>query len=115
MRRLLLALCLVASPALAGERYLGTIAATTAKNNTDTATAFGIPAKALISVQCDAAAHVLVCQGATGCAATTTNGVKVAQDALFMSSTPATSDGKGYVSVVGTANCRVFERAGNER
>lgn len=115
MRRLLLALSLVASPALAGERYLGTIAASTAKNNTDTAAPFTIPASAKISVQCDAAAHVLVCQGAASCTATTTNGVKVAQDALFMTSTPGNTAGLGYVSVVGAANCRVFERAGNER
>ena len=114
MRRLLLALSLIASPALAGERYLGTIAASTAKNNTE-GTAFAIPASAKISVQCDAPAHVLVCQNLSSCTATSTNGIKVAQDALFMTSTPANSGGAGYVSVVGTANCRVFERAGNER
>lgn len=115
MRRAFLAALLLSMPALAGERYLGTIAASTAKNNTDTASPFTIPASAKISVQCDAAAHVLVCQGAASCTATTTNGVKVAQDALFMTSTPGNASGLGYVSVVGSANCRIFERAGNER
>lgn len=117
MRRLLLALCLLASPALAGERYLGTITATTTKNNTDTAAAFGIPAGAKLSVQCDATAYVLVCTSSASCSATTTNGIKVAADQLFTTSTPSSSAGAGYVAVVsasGTANCRVFERAGNE-
>lgn len=115
MRRAFLAALLLSMPAIAGERYLGTIAATAAKNNSDTAAPFSIPASAKISIQCDAAAHVLVCQNAGACTATTTNGVKVAQDALFMTSTPANAGGVGLVSVVGSANCRVFERAGNER
>lgn len=114
MRRLLFAVCLVASPAMAAERYLGTIVATTAKNNTDTATPFTIPASAKLSIQCDAAANVLVCQNLATCTATTTNGIKVAADQLFTSSTPSSSAGLGYVSVVGTANCRVFERSGTE-
>lgn len=115
MRNAILVACLLSLPAVAGERYLGTISATTAKNNTDTASPFEIPASAKLSVQCSAAAHILVCRNASSCTATTTNGIKVAADALFMTSSPASSDGKGYVSVVGTADCRIFERAGNER
>lgn len=117
MRRLLFALCLAASPALAGERYLGTIVATTTKNNTDTATPFGIPAGAKLSVQCDATAYVLVCASTASCSATTTNGIKVAADQLFTTSTPSSSAGAGYVAALsasGTANCRVFERSGTE-
>lgn len=118
MRRLLLALCLVASPALAGERYLGTITATTtAKNNTSTASAFSIPASAKLSVQCDATSYVLVCPNSGSCTATATNGIKLAADQLFTTSTPSNSGGNGYVSALastGTINCRVFERSGTE-
>jgi len=110
-------LVLASAPAFAGERYLGTIVATTTKNNTDTTTPFGIPAGAKLSVQCDATAYVLVCQNATSCSATSTNGIKVAADQLFTTSTPSSAAGAGYVAALsasGTANCRVFERAGNE-
>jgi hypothetical protein len=110
-------LVLASAPAFAGERYLGTIVATTTKNNTDTASPFGIPAGAKLSVQCDATAFVLVCQNAAGCSATSTNGIKLTADQLFTTSTPSSPSGVGLVAVVspsGTANCRVFERAGNE-
>lgn len=115
MRRAFLAALLMSMPAVAGERYLGTIVSATNANNVTTAAPFSIPASAKISIQCDGAAHILVCQNAGSCTATTTNGIKVAQDALFMTSTPANSGGVGLVSVVGSASCRVFERAGNER
>lgn len=117
MRNAVIAACLLALPASAGERYLGTIVATTTKNNTDTASPFGIPAGAKLSIQCDATAYVLVCANSTSCSATTTNGIKVSADQLFTTSAPSSSGGAGYVAVLsasGTANCRVFERAGNE-
>ena len=117
MRRLMLAACLVALPVSAGERYLGTIVATTTRNNTTTAVPFSIPASGKLSVQCDAAAYVTVCTALASCTATTTNGIKLAADQLFTTSTPSSAAGAGYVAAVavtGTANCRVFERAGTE-
>lgn len=117
MRNAVLAACLLALPASAGERYLGKITATTTKNNTDTAVPFGIPAGARLSVQCDATAYVTVCPAVGACAATADNGIKVAADQLFTTSTPSNPGGTGFVAVLspsGTANCRVFERSGNE-
>jgi hypothetical protein len=117
MRNAVLAACLIALPASAGERYLGKITATTTKNNTDTAVPFGIPSGARLSVQCDATAYVTVCTSSASCTATADNGIQVAADQLFTTSTPSSSGGAGYVAVLsasGTANCRVFERSGNE-
>lgn len=118
MRRFLLAVCLVALPASAGERYLGTLALSgTSATNATTAVPFTIPASAKVSIQCDAAAYVTVC-GSSACVAATTTSVKVTADQLFQTSTPGSSAGAGYVAGVaatGTTSCRVFERAGNER
>lgn len=117
MRNAVLVACLLALPASAGERYLGKITATTTKNNTDTAVPFSIPASAKLSVQCDATAYVTVCPAVGTCVATTDNGIKVSADQLFTTSTPSNQGGTGFVAVLsasGTANCRVFERAGNE-
>lgn len=118
MRRLLLALSLVASPALAAERYLGTVAlSTTSATNATTAVPFTIPASAKISLQCDAATFVTVC-GSSACVAATTTSVKVTADQLFQTSTPGNASGAAYLAGIvstGTTSCRVFERAGNER
>jgi len=117
MRHLLLAACLIASPALAGEKYIGTLVATSSVNNSTTATPFAVPSNQKLSVQCDAVAYILICSTTTGCTATSTNGVKVAADALFTTSTPSTTTGSAYVAALsssGTANCRVFTRSGTE-
>lgn len=105
-----------ASPSVAGERYLGVITATTTKNNSDTAVAFAIPANAKISVQCDVAAYVRVGNSST-LTVTSSNGVKVTADALFLTSTNSGTTSGAYVAalpVSGTANCKVFDRTGNE-
>ena len=105
---------LLSTPAHAGDRLLGTIVATTTKNNSDTATPFTVQAGARISVQCDAAAHVATATGTT-CTATTSN-VKVGADQLYDTSVTAsgTTGCVAAVAVTGTANCRVYEREGNE-
>jgi hypothetical protein len=117
MRRAILAALLLSSPALAGEKYIGTLVATSSVNNSTTASPFNIPSNQKLSIQCDAAAYILTCTTATGCTATSTNGVKVAADALFTTSTASTSTGAAYVAALsasGTANCRVFTRSGTE-
>lgn len=117
MRRVFLAALLLSMPAAAGEKYIGTLVATSSVNNSTTATPFNIPSNQKLSIQCDAIAYVLVCSSTTGCTATSTNGVKLAADALFQTSTPSTTTGAAYVAALsasGTANCRVFTRAGTE-
>jgi len=121
MRRLLLASSLVAATALAGEKYIGTISASTSFNNSTTDAGFTIPSNQKLSIQCDEASFVRVCDKLTGCTATAVNGVKVAQDALFQTSTPNSTTGAAYVAVLSTvtdggySDCNVFLRAGNER
>ena len=128
MKKILAVLCLMASSAFAGEKYLGTIAGTsgpTAKNNHNTATPFRIPPMSLVSVQCDAAAYVAT----DTVTATSTNGVKINADSILPTSVgvhtmaPSTDAGvsaltnTAVISVIGASgavNCKVFERRGNE-
>lgn len=118
----------LALPVLAGETYLGTIAATsgpTAKNNHGTATPFRIPQMAKVTVQCDATAYVAT----DTITATSTNGVKVVADVAFPTSVGIRQDApspdagvsaitnSAVISVIGASgavNCKVFERRGNE-
>jgi hypothetical protein len=97
-------------------RYLGTIVATTTKNNSDTASPFTIPAAAKIAVQPDAACYVKV--GTESSVTATSTAAKVEANAIYYEATPSTHHGSGaYVaalSVSGTANVKVYERAGNE-
>lgn len=107
--------------ALAAEVFLGRIGSIdggAASNQLDSGTPFYIPLNAKISVQCSEASYV----GVFGANSTVTaqNGVKVAADALFQTSTPASSTHPTPVvsimpvSVVVDAGCKVFDRRGNE-
>lgn len=121
MRHVFAAACLIAATAWAGERYIGTISASTTFNNSTTDAGFFIPSNQRLSIQCDEASYVRVCDKLTSCTVTAVNGVKVAQDALFQTSTPNTTTGAAYVAVLSTvtdggySDCNVFLRAGNER
>lgn len=92
--------------------YLGTIAATTTKNNHDTAVPFnntgrGLAGKRLV-VQADAACHIAY--GTTNAVTVTTgNGFALAAG----QSVPHLMVGDyGWIAVVGTANVKVFELVG---
>lgn len=114
--------CILAAPALAGEKLLGTVAGTagpTTKDNQNTAAPFIITPMALVTIQCDAPAYIAtdVVNGATS-----TNGVKVGTDVLLPTSvgsakTVVSSTSSAVISVIGVSgvvNCKVFERRGNE-
>lgn len=119
MRTFALLAVLLALPAMAGERYLGTIVAAGADTtNATTAAPFVIPKKALLTVQCDATAYLAL---DTATASSATVGVKLLVDVAW----PTSVDGTSYyvtvlsqqsavVRIFGTANCKVFERRGNE-
>lgn len=120
--RFALVFALLSMPALAGERLLGTIVATTDKTNDTTATPFFVPSDAKISIQCDASAYILT---DTSTAVSASNGVLIGSGVLFPTSTgtqvkvsSGTAANGGAVvraiAVTGTANCKVFERRGNE-
>ena len=114
MRTAIILAGLLAGQAMAAERRIGAIAATspTAKNNSTTAVPFTIPATSKISIQCDADVFVVVSGESTKLA--TNVEVKITAGVLFPTSTP---NGAAFVSVLpstGTANCQVFVRAGNE-
>ncbi len=119
MRHFALLAVLLALPAVAGERYLGTIVAAGADTtNGTTAAPFVIPRKALITIQCDATAHIST---DTTTAVTTATGVKLSTDVAWPTSVDGTgafitvsSQQSAIVRVIGTANCKVFERRGNE-
>lgn len=90
-------------------RYLGTIAASTTKNNHDTAAPFNNTgsglANKLLLIQCDAAAHIL--PGTTNATTvTTSNGVKLAADERVV---VRMEEGYGWLAAVGAANCKVWE------
>lgn len=106
----------------AADVYLGTIvSAGTDITNSTTGAPFVVGTPNKLSVQCDAIAYVLV---DTATAVTASNGAKVQADQLFQTSTSATTavvtiGGQvsaivRVISAVGTANCKVFRRYGNE-
>ena len=139
MKKLVL-LCLIATTALAGERYIGIIYTSTSKSNAsaspDGGTAwlvedaltqpFVIPSRALVSLQCNADMYVAT----DSTTATALNGVYVPTNTLFPTSvgankaTLSTDAGvktpTAVISILPTYNdggylyCRVFERMGNE-
>lgn len=119
MRKILLLLAvLIVTQAFAGERSLGVLVSTgTSVTNATTAAPFTVPTGAKISIQCDAIAWIIIgdsVQGATATTSVTGASVKVAADQLFLTSTSVQQDRIAMISASGTANCRVFERKGNE-
>lgn len=88
-------------------RYLGVIAASTAKNNSTTAVPFAIPAGALLLCQTDADVQWL---GQSSSTATTTTANGVLQDVSIDGPSfhvYLTGD-QAYLSCVGTANVSVW-------
>jgi hypothetical protein len=91
--------------------HLGTIVATTTKNNHDTASAFSNTGAALkgmvLMVQCDAAAYVL--PGTANTATVTTgNGVKLEANEKFIFIMGVEHGWLAALAVSGTANCKVW-------
>lgn len=130
--RLVTLLCLVALPALAGEKYLGIIVSGAGADTTNASTAapFAIPPGAKVTVTCTAAAFICAQppQGGTGSTACTASltgsnpGVPVTANQVFPTSTSSaftttiSSTRSSVLRIVGTAavNCVVWERSGTE-
>lgn len=117
MRKLLTLAALLSMTATAGEsNYLGRITVSGASlTNVTTAVPFIIPPGAKITIYCSAAANILV----DNLTATTTTGVPVAATTLFPTSvgkakTQISSAPTAIVAVIGTANCDVWQRTGDE-
>lgn len=120
---LLATLALFATPALAGERYLGAIVSGAGADTTNgsTASPFFISSSAKITIWCNAAA-ALITDSRT--ALTLTTGLPVSANEKFPTSTGATvkdtsgtaAQGGAIVRIVGAAavTCYVFERSGTE-
>jgi hypothetical protein len=109
----LLSFLIFACPAFAGETLLGTVTSTGAtKYNGDTAVTFTIPARTKLTIQCDAASYVKVGSGAITVAST--DGLKLAADAIFPTSTGSGQTSVAVISASGTANCKVWSRLGDE-
>ena len=119
MRSLLPALalgaCLLSLPALAEDRYLGTLTSTGASvNNSTTAVPFTVPSGSgvKLAAQCDAAANVR--SGSTGSSlvVTTTAGPNkgplMAVNALMDIPFNSASNAVAAVAVAGTANCDIY-------
>lgn len=92
--------------------YLGTIIATTTKNNHDTATPFNDTGDALkgkaLMVQPDTACYILA--GATNAGTvTTSNGVKLAADERVILTMTRDQGWLACVAVSGTTNLKVWE------
>lgn len=114
-----LAAALLAAPAMAGERYLGSIVASGSDTtNGSTAAPFVIPKKSLITIICSASAYLAT---DTTTAVTSSTGVDLAAGEKFPTSVDGTSvnitvssQQSAIVRIIGTATCKVFERRGNE-
>lgn len=104
---LLLLLCPLVAVGSEGSAPLGTITATTTKNNSDTAVPFTLNKGARIAIQCDTAAYVTTGTTSAVTAATTT-GVKLAADVLFDIPLRSTEQYVAVVAVSGTSVCKVF-------
>jgi hypothetical protein len=104
----LLAFTLVAPPAYAGDKPIGTITSTGASvNNQTTATPFNLPTGDVfvISVQCDGAAYVGMGMGSA--TAATSKNLKVKADDIY--DIPTNQDTVAILPVAsGTVNCNVF-------
>lgn len=121
MRRTLPALAvslalLLPAAALADDTYLGTIVSSGASTtNLTTATPFKLQAKTKASIQCDAAVYVAEGSVDAGTAITVTssNGLKLAADALFDIALGMAGVATNYqiaiIPVSGSANCKVFQ------
>lgn len=87
--------------------YLGTITATTTKNNNSTASPFTIPLGQFVLVQCDAATYVLP-GTTTGATVTTSNGVKIIADEKYYLMLTLDQAYLAALAVTGTVNCKVW-------
>lgn len=128
-RFLLFAALLTAAPALAGERFLGSIvsAAGADTTNATTASPFVIPPGTRLTVQCTATAYVI---GDDKTAVTSTRGVTLAALALFLTKVDGTTTSgasntvaiagqtgpSGILRIAGPAavTCNVWARKGDE-
>jgi hypothetical protein len=101
------------SEALSGSpSFLGTIVATTTKNNHDTATPFNNTGEALkakiLLIQPDAACYIL--PGSTNAATVTTaNGIKLGADERVIITMTSNEGWLCALAVSGTANVKVWE------
>ncbi len=86
--------------------FLGTIIATTTKNQADTASPFVIPAGQFLLVQCDAATYLL--PGVSAATVTTANGVKVIADEKYYIMLKSGQYSLAALAVTGTVNCKVW-------
>lgn len=130
MRTIALIVTLLAAPALAGEKYIGTIVSGAGADTTNdsTATPFKVPSGTKLTLYCTAAAFVCTDQ-ATACTTSGAGkGLPVAASTNFPTSTrndlwgqPTVSSGTAanggaWVRIVGTGavTCDVYTRGGNE-
>lgn len=112
MKAMFLALVLAAVPAFAGEVFLGSIVSAAGADTTNASTAapFVITPGTRLSVQCTATAYIAV-DDLT--AVTSSRGVTVAADALFLTKADApTRAGVSQKVLVGTTNSAVLRIAG---
>lgn len=99
--------------AFGSPRLLGTIVATTTKNNVDTASAFNATGDGLagmwLLVQPDAACYVRAVTTTTG-TVSSSNGVKLEADEKYEILMRSDDIALAVVSVSGTTNAKVFRR-----
>jgi len=87
--------------------YVGTITATTTKNNANTTTPFTMPKYG--AVQCDVATYL--CMGSSSSATcTAAAGELLDANSIFDIDATPTYRYLAILPVTGTANCKVFER-----
>jgi hypothetical protein len=96
-------------PTFGADVRIGTIVATTTKNNSDTAAPFDIPRNTRLVVQCDVETYI-TWGTATTAAATAASGLKLAADEKWETNSTAANIYLAALPVsAGTANCKVFK------
>lgn len=129
MRTLFFVFVLVACPALAGEKFLGTIVSGAGSDTTNdsTATPFKVPRGSKLTLNCTATANICTDQSTACTTSGAGKGVPVNASTNFPTSVDATTgaptvssgtaaNGGSIVRIVGAAavSCDVFLRSGNE-
>lgn len=86
---------------------LGVIIATTAKNQTDTATPFTIPIGHPVVIHCDAACYVKWVSTAGGAATTSSYNYRLGANETVLDKSNSTLQYLSVLSVSGTTNCYI--------
>lgn len=112
MKKLVFVACLLGGTAHADDSYICTVTSTGTSVNSSSVAActsgtLKVGGFANLSVQCDAPTYVKAVESSTA-TVTSSNGTKIDTDVLYDIPTREAQKYLAFISVSGTANCKVF-------